>query len=234
MEHRQIVDTIILVHEAIHSSNALEKGMDIKIYMVNAFDRVNHSFLCLVLSKFGFIPPFVQWVSTCIGTPIICPLVNGRPSSLFSINMGLRQGFPLSPLLYIIMAYSLSRKLENERTTRNILVLRIVRVVKSINHLQFMNDTILLGGASTIMAYRFKKVMDLFLQVSSGSINYNKCQIYAWNINPLTSRIISRIFYFPYKENWYVFTYLGMLITINSPFIHHWKTVLDKLKNNLN
>jgi hypothetical protein len=132
------------------------------------------------------------------------------------------------------MENSLSKKGENERTKGNIAGLGIVRGVKSINHSQFVNDTILLGGVSTIMVSRFKQVLDLFLQVSGGSINYSKCQIYAWNINPLTSRIISIISSFPYKENWSSFTYLGMLININSPSIQYWKTVQDKLKKNLN
>jgi hypothetical protein len=58
VSNRQIWDNIILVQEAIHTSvTNKEKGMIIKIDMVNAFDRVNHEFLYEVLSKFGFQNP---------------------------------------------------------------------------------------------------------------------------------------------------------------------------------
>jgi hypothetical protein len=97
------------------------------------------------------------------------------------------------------MENTLRIKMENERTIGNILGLGIDEGAKSINHSQFVDDTILLGGAYTIMASKFKKVLDLFLQVSGRSINYCKCPIYNWNVIPLTSRIISRFFYFPYK-----------------------------------
>jgi hypothetical protein len=55
IQKRQIVDNIILVQEAIHSSKARkEKCMIIKMDMANAFDRVRHSFLFEVMRKFGF------------------------------------------------------------------------------------------------------------------------------------------------------------------------------------
>jgi hypothetical protein len=55
MEKRQMIDNIILVQEAIHSSRERgDQGMIVKIDMANAFDRVRHSFLIAVLKKFGF------------------------------------------------------------------------------------------------------------------------------------------------------------------------------------
>eukprot|EP00253_Pinus_taeda_P019194 PITA_19194 len=44
-------------------------------------------------------------------------MVNGRPTSFFQAHRGLRQGCPLSPFLYILMADSLSRKLTAEMNT---------------------------------------------------------------------------------------------------------------------
>jgi hypothetical protein len=53
------------------------------------------------------------------------------------------------------MAESLSIKLEHERIVKNIQGLQIVHGVKNLNHSQFADDTLLLGGASVIIA-RFK------------------------------------------------------------------------------
>jgi hypothetical protein len=55
MQERQIVNNNIMVQEAIHSSREnKDKGMIIKINMANAFDKVRHSFMFVVLFKFGF------------------------------------------------------------------------------------------------------------------------------------------------------------------------------------
>jgi hypothetical protein len=66
--------------------------------------------------------------------------------------MALRQGFPLSPILYILMVESLSRRLDKERRKKTIPGIKIVQGVKRINNSQFVDDTILLGGTSSIIA----------------------------------------------------------------------------------
>jgi hypothetical protein len=131
VEKRQMIDNIILIQEAIHSSRGRgDQGMIIKIDMANAFDRVRHSFLFAVLKNFGFSSEFIAWVTTCISMPWIVPLVNGRPTSFFKSSRGLRQGCPLSPLLYIIMVETLGRKLEKDRTSKSIPDIKITRGTK--------------------------------------------------------------------------------------------------------
>jgi hypothetical protein len=110
VENRQIWENIILVQEAIHSIYSRgEKGMVIKIDMENSFDRVKHSFLRDILKKFGFNQSFISWIGACINSPWISPLVNGRLAPFFKATRGLRQEFPLSPLLYVLMAEALNK-----------------------------------------------------------------------------------------------------------------------------
>jgi len=133
---RQILDNIILVQEAIHSSYSWEeKGMAIKIDMAHPFDRVNHDFLKIVLNFFGFSPSFISWVNSCISNLWIAPLINGRLTPFFKASRGLKQGCPLSPLLYVLMSEYLNRRLEWERiNASNIPGLCITKRVKRINH----------------------------------------------------------------------------------------------------
>jgi hypothetical protein len=72
------------------------------------------------MEQFGFNSPFIKWVTACIGNPWITPLVNGIPSNIFHATMGLRQVFPLSLLIFLLVVENLSRKLEHERELGNL------------------------------------------------------------------------------------------------------------------
>ena len=180
IQGRQIADNIILVQEAIHSSiSHREKGMVIKLDLTNAFDRVNYDFLFQVMLRFGFDPGFVRWIQACIKSPWIAPLVNGRTNNFFKASRGLCQGFPLSPMLYVIQASILSFQLDRCQPHNELLGLCISQGVKNINHAQFADDTILLGGASSISARIFKRELDMYQEASGSLIKYNKSHIFS-------------------------------------------------------
>jgi hypothetical protein len=143
---RHILDNVIQVQEALHSSHSRkEQGMLIKLDMCNAFDRVNRSFLYRVLSSFGFNQEFINLIKACLEKIWIAPLVNGRPANFFIATRGLRQGYPLSPFLYILMEDSLSRNLSSEKQEGNIPGIRIVKGIDPVNHALFADDSLMLG-----------------------------------------------------------------------------------------
>ena len=87
---RHLIDNVIQVQEAIHSSSQWkEKGMLIKLDMQNAFDRIKLPFLYDVLLTFGFRVEFVNLIKACNDMPWIDLLVNGRPSDFFQGTHGL-------------------------------------------------------------------------------------------------------------------------------------------------
>ena len=158
--------------------------MVIKLDLANAFDRVRHDFLFAVMTKFGFSLNFINWVKGCIGDPWISPLVNRRPTSFFKASRGLRQGCPLSPLLYAIQASMLSFQLNLSQEIHMLPGLKIVNNVRDINHAQFADDTLLLGGASVHSAEQFKKELELYKKISGSKINFHKSKSLAGITQP--------------------------------------------------
>ncbi|CAI9614467.1 unnamed protein product [Staurois parvus] len=76
-----------------------------------AFDRVNHEYLWLLLGRYGLQGRFIDWLKTLYKGAESFPLVNGwgRP---FEVGSGVRQGCPLSPLLYAFAIDPFVRRLE--------------------------------------------------------------------------------------------------------------------------
>jgi hypothetical protein len=83
----------------------------------------------------------------------------------------------------------LSENLEQERELGILSGMQIIRV-KNMNHSQFVDDTIMLGGASIIIASRFKITLDSFLDASRGAVNNRR------NISPQVMQAISQVFQF--------------------------------------
>eukprot|EP00253_Pinus_taeda_P021165 PITA_21165 len=229
--NRKITDNVILIQEAIHSSyNRGERGMIIKLDMANAFDRVDHSFLTETLKIFGLSKNFISIINGCISNPWTSPLINGRPSNYFKSSRGLRQGCPLSPFLFIIIAETLSIHLENLRRQKEITGIRIERGTKEINHSLFADDTLLIGGASSLMAKRFKKVLDAFLAASGGKLNNRKCKIYTWNVPLQIQQRISLILDIPVQRNWSSFSYLGLPLTKETVKAEIWAKHIERMR----
>ncbi|KAJ8043332.1 hypothetical protein HOLleu_10367 [Holothuria leucospilota] len=79
-----------------------------------AFDMVDHGFLFKILQKFSLNPVFVKWTSLLYNSVYSRVIVNGLPSDPFRVHRGVRQGCPLSPLLYVLFSESLARAFQVE------------------------------------------------------------------------------------------------------------------------
>eukprot|EP00253_Pinus_taeda_P005844 PITA_05844 len=228
---RQITENVILIQEAIHSSNNRgEQRMIIKLDMANAFDRVDQSFLTAALKKFGISSNFISIINGCISNPWTAPLINGRANKYFRSSRGLRQGCLLSPFLYIIMAETLSTHLDQLRNNKEIPGICIEKGIKEINHSLFTDDTLLIGGASSLMARRFKRILDAFLSASGGKLNNRKCRIYTWNVPPQIQQRISLILDIPVQRNWGSFPYLGLPLAKESVKSEVWTKHIEKMR----
>ena len=108
------------------------------------------------------------------------------------------------------MAESLNRSLEWGSASCNIPGIKIAQGVKRMNHSQFADDTILLSGASKVLARRILRVLDIFLIISGGSLNKEKSQIYTWNVLTVIRDGITQILGFSITQEWKLFKYLGL------------------------
>jgi hypothetical protein len=83
----------------------------------------------------------------CVCTATASVLVNGSPTDEFPLERGLRQGDPLSPFLFLLAAEGLGvmmRAMVEGNRFWGYLVGG--QEVVSVSHLQFADDTLLLGG----------------------------------------------------------------------------------------
>lgn len=133
--------------------------------------------------------------------------------NIFQASRGIRQGFPLSSFLYILVVEMLRQKLELDRQLGEILGLSFALGIKSLNHSHFADDTLLLGCASSQISRNFYLSLSIYCKASSGLINHLKIHIYGWNDGPRTLESISRTMGIQLTFHWDNLKYLGLPIT---------------------
>eukprot|EP00253_Pinus_taeda_P033341 PITA_33341 len=115
------------------------KGVILKIDLAKDFDRVSWLYIKLILTHMGFPPPFIDWIMCYITSASFSVLINGSASHFFHAEQGLRQRYPLSPLLFLIVMEGLNASAKRDgqwdsSTFHDILTLSALATGMEANH----------------------------------------------------------------------------------------------------
>ena len=139
-----------------------------------AFDRVHWGFFFKVLERVGLGKVFVGWLRALYTGVESTVSVNGHMGDFFQLHSGVRQGCPLSPLLYVLYMEPLAAAIRADAGVKGLLVpgsggLR-VKVT------QYADDTtLLLDNDSCLM--RSLEIFQDFGRVSGAELNLAKTSV---------------------------------------------------------
>ena len=101
---RKIDQTIHMIRDLIEIANKEDdQAAFIFLDQEKAFDRVNHDFLFSTMRAFGIGEGFIKWVSKIYSNATSVLNINGFLSKQIPLKRGVRQGCPLSALLYVLI-----------------------------------------------------------------------------------------------------------------------------------
>uniref|UniRef100_A0A6I8QUB5 Reverse transcriptase domain-containing protein n=1 Tax=Xenopus tropicalis TaxID=8364 RepID=A0A6I8QUB5_XENTR len=110
---RSIFEAILTIREALELCKVQNIGCYfLSLDQAKAFDRVDHEYLWAVLAKYGIPGIFIRWLSALYKGAVSFPLINGWRGENFEVGAGVRQGCPLSPLLYVFAIDPFLRRLQ--------------------------------------------------------------------------------------------------------------------------
>jgi hypothetical protein len=113
---RYILEGVIVLHETIHELKIKkQKGIILKLDFEKAYDKVNWDFLQQVLRMKGFPNFWCQWMERVVSKGSVGVQVNDDLGHFFQTKKGLRQGDPLSPILFNLVADMLTVLIERSK-----------------------------------------------------------------------------------------------------------------------
>ncbi|SNX84637.1 related to Retrovirus-related POL polyprotein [Melanopsichium pennsylvanicum] len=219
---RLIDDNICLVQSVIDEYKNPEKGGTYLLFIdqEKAYDRVDHKFLWRLLKHVG-VPQQIRRAIKMLYTDIrLRVMINGYSSATFPVLSGVRQGDPLSCILYVLFLEPLIRQINASDITG--VPLPNGEAIKAVC---YADDTVLILKNQAEVDIALKILKD-FCEATGAKINWNKSSVLqVGNPPPINIPEVSYVS----PENPYLHLGVPMGTDINAQV----QTIWDDMKLNM-
>jgi hypothetical protein len=173
---RYIQDNFRFVHSAVKLLHVRQQAcLLLKVNVAKAFDLVAWPVLLEVLQFMGFLTTWREWISTLLSTASTKIMLNGVLGDIIHHGCGLRQGDPLSPMMFLLIMEALSaliRRADGWSLPQDLGVSAIPQRVAF-----YVDDLILFIRPATQDLLVLREIFILFEGTSGLGCNLTKCQM---------------------------------------------------------
>jgi ribonuclease HI len=230
---RNIKDCLCLASEAANllHSKSFGGNLALQIDVTKAFDTLDWKFLLKVLRSFGFCDKFCNWIESILNSATLSISINGKMHGYFNCKRGVRQGDPLSPLLFCIAEEVLSRQLSKLVADGNLHLIKGTRLVNIPSHCLYADDIMVYCNGRHSNLAALKHLFSRYALASGQVVNARKSTIFAGGISNARLQQISQFIGFNIGS--FPFTYLGIPIFKGKPKKAYLQPIADKIKAKL-
>ncbi|XP_062104897.1 uncharacterized protein LOC133816384 [Humulus lupulus] len=179
----------------------------IKIDLSKAYDTIDWQFLEDILNAYYFPNRFIRWVMICLKGTSYSILMNSRLEGRFIGKKGLRQGDPISPLLFVLVMEYFTRLLIKYSFSKEFRFHPNCKKLKLVS-LCFADDLVIFCKGTSNSFQVIKECFTAFSLASGLTANFAKSQVYFGGLAEEDSKqILSRL---QFVEGSFPLKYLGI------------------------
>ncbi|KAK1666249.1 hypothetical protein QYE76_054408 [Lolium multiflorum] len=230
---RNLLEGPLALIEIVHELRSKSLGgILLKLDFEKAYDRVNWEFLAEVLRCKGFEEAYIHRVLQLVSGGQTAISINGVIGPYFRNKRGVRQGDPLSPLLFNFIGEALSGILSAAGAAGHLHGVVPHLIPGGISHLQYADDTLILIQNSEENIANLKFLLMCFEDMSGLKINYHKNEVIVMG-QPMEEqlRVANKL---NCKRGSFPFMYLGLPISDRKLRLEQWLFLVRKLAVELN
>jgi hypothetical protein len=197
---RNIKDCLCIASEVANllHNKSFGGNLALKIDISKAFDTLEWSFLLKVLHCFGFNEVFCNWIHVILQSAFLSISVNGRAEGYFNCSRGVRQGDPLSPLLFCLAEDVLSRGISILVNSGVLDQIKGTRHFKVPSRTFYVDDLMVFCKGKLSGLKELKKLFNNYALQSGQVISTAKSTIYSWSITHGRLNLIVDLLNFKY------------------------------------
>ena len=184
-----------------------------------------------MLERKGFGSTWRKWIQGWLNLVEYSVIFNGRPRGKFKGTRGLRQGDPLSPFLFTLVADVLRRMIDKLIIQNMIEYLEVGRDKIKVSHLQFANDTLFFIKENENNIRTLYSALKIVCNVLGLKLNFGKSTLLSTNLEEeevgyLADLVECSIGVWPVK-------YLRLTLGGNPTRTTFWEPIVSKIVKRL-
>ncbi|CAL4971761.1 unnamed protein product [Urochloa decumbens] len=173
LKGRCIAENLLYAAELVQCCHKRKaRAVVLKLDFRKAFDSIDWSALLAILKAKGFPEQWCRWIHLLNVSSRTAVVQNGVPGKWIACKKGLRQGDPLSPYLFIIVADLLQQMIL--AASRAGELLHPIAPDLPCPVLQYADDTLIILSAQPSQISRLKQILDSFSAMTGLHINFDK------------------------------------------------------------
>lgn len=146
----------------------------LKLYLGKAYERLELLFTEYCLQFFNFSDDFISSIMSCVKSSSSVISYNGKGSRPFIPTIGIHQGEPLSPNIFIICLEHLSWQIHEPCQSKHWHPFKIRSGSTEISHLFFTDEILLFEEAKHATLASLKSTLNSFFHLSGQKANEEK------------------------------------------------------------